>query len=258
MDNAVSAPGQHSAKAGIATPPIPEVENFVYTDIFSQAITGELVGMANYAAMVRLCPDIDGQMDALKHAASELRHAEAFRRTAEELHLRPKVDPDARYWAQVRKAFLRHADKGDRLACAIIQEVMLESLAVSLYESVSEVSNERIAKVFGAIGKDERSHVDHALVEMQAAIAADRDGFEQKLEQLHDEVMVVLAQMLASRDTAGHCGLCRGSCVKGALGEVGLDRASMRGRAIRFYLQMLDAIGVRGEKSLAWVARLPL
>jgi hypothetical protein len=78
------------------------------------------------------------------------------------------------------------------------------------------------------------------------------------LEQLHDEVMTTLAEMLATKDSVEHCGLCHGECVKGALQLVGLDRATLRGLALNRYLRTLDRIGVRGELSLSWVARLPV
>ena len=41
--------------------PIVKEQGAVFADILSQAITGELIGMANYAAMVRLHPDAAGQ-----------------------------------------------------------------------------------------------------------------------------------------------------------------------------------------------------
>lgn len=229
----------------------------VFADLLSQAITGELIGMANYAAMVRLHHDAQGQCDALAHAASELRHSECFRRAARDIGVEPIVNSQAPYWHRIRTAFLRHADAGDRVACVVIQEVMLESFAVAMYQAVAEVAPDGLAKVFRAIGREEESHVDHAIEELRAEFATDPDAFESRLEGLHFEVMDTLADMVAEKGSVGHCGLCRGSCVKRSLGEVGLDRASLRGRALNQYLRVLDRIGVRGERSLAWVAGLP-
>lgn len=135
---------------------------------------------------------------------------------------------------------------------------MLESFAFSMYHAVADVAQGRLAKVFRAIADEEEGHGDHAVEELQTALAADRVGFEDKLETLHDEVMTTLAQMLAAKDSVGHCGLCHGECVKGTLQHVGLDRATLRGLALNRYLRTLDRIGVRGERSLAWVARLPV
>lgn len=232
--------------------------NAVFADILSQAITGELIGMANYAAMVRLFPDPKGQCEALAHAASELRHAECFRRAARDIGVVPIENPQAPYWHRVRTAFLRHVDAGDRVACLVTQEVMLESFAVAMYHAVADVAPDGLARVFRAIGNEEESHVDHAIDDLRAVHAADPDAFECKLEALHFEVMTTLSEMVAEKDSVGHCGLCRGSCVKGSLAQVGLDRASLRGRALNQYLRTLDRIGVRGERSLTWIAQLPL
>jgi fatty aldehyde decarbonylase len=237
--------------------PTPKDRNAVYADILSQAITGELIGMANYAAMVRLHRDADGQRDALAHAASELRHSECFRRAAREMGVEPLVNPQAPYWSRTRKAFLRHADAGDRLACVVIQEVMLESFAVSMYQAVADVAPDGLARVFRAIGSEEESHVEHAIEELRPEFDANPDAFEAKVEGLHREVMTTLAEMIGEKDSVGPCGLCRGSCVKASLAQVGLDRASLRGRALNQYMRTLDRIGVRGERSLGWVAGLP-
>jgi fatty aldehyde decarbonylase len=238
-------------------PPIVKDQNAVFADILSQAITGELIGMTNYAAMVRLYEDAEGQREALAHAASELRHSECFRRAARDIGVTPIENPQAPNWHRTRTAFLRHVDAGDRVACIVIQEVMLESFAVAMYRAVAEVAPDGLAKVFRAIGREEESHVDHAIEELRTVFAADPDAFESKVEGLHFEVMSTLADMVAEKGSVGHCGLCRGSCVKNSLLQVGLDRASLRGRALNQYLRTLDRIGVRGERSLAWVAGLP-
>jgi hypothetical protein len=171
---------------GIATPPSTINRDLVFTDVLSYAITGELIGMANYADMVRLLDDPAEQMEAVHHAAPEL------------------------------------------------------------------------AAVFKAVGDEEEGHVDHAVQELKTLLADDVDAFEDKVEQLNDEVMYHLAHMVAARDNTGPCGLCQGHCLKEAVSTVGLERTDLRGRALNRYLRTLDRIGVRGERSLAWVARLPM
>ena len=232
--------------------------DLVFTDMLSYAITGELIGMANYADMVRLLDDPSEQIDAVQHAATEMRHAEAFRKVAHKNGHFPLVNLQAQGWRDVRAAFRSYADAGDLTACLIIQEVMLESFAVSLYHAVAEVADLDLAAVFKAIGDEEEGHVDHAVRELRAVLLQDRDAFESKVEQLNDEVMRHLAHMLAGRDDTGPCGLCQGHCLKEAVATVGMNRRELRGRALNQYLRTLDEIGVRGERSLAWVARLPM
>lgn len=234
-------------------------EQQVYADLLSQAITGELVGMKNYASLVGLMPDIGGQTAAVRHATSELRHAEAFRQVAKVTGLEPIVNPDALRWGHVRQAFLRHAEAGDLVACLVIQEIMLESMAVALYSELGNLPDQRIARVFAATAEEEAAHVEGGLSHLSLAARRDPQGFADKVEAIHDEVMCEIAQMLAGDEgDPFHCGLCADTCVKKGLASVGLERTRLRGRAMRHYLEALDALGIPGERSLAWVARLPL
>ena len=73
-----------------------------------------------------------------------------------------------------------------------------------------------------------------------------------------EEVMTILAEMVAARDPAGHCELCHGDCVKGSLQEIGLSAVDLRGKALNYYLRVLDRLGIPGATSLAWVANLPV
>jgi fatty aldehyde decarbonylase len=230
----------------------------VYADILSQAVTGELIGMQNYASLVELCVDVEEQMEAVEHAANEMGHALAFRGAAEHLGVRLVVNTSAPYWGRIRSAFLEHVRRRDYSACLIIQEVMLEAFAVSMYHAVADVTDGNIGETFRAIGAEEESHLEHAIDELRSELERDRDAFEDKMQQLHDQVMTVLAEMVGAKDSAGHCELCAGECVKSSLHHIGLSTSALRGRALSFYLDTLDRIGVRGEKSLGWVANLPV
>src|SRR4051812_29598696 len=220
----------------------------VYADILSQAITGELIGMQNYASMVPLYHQVADQEDAVAHANNERGHASAFRRAARDLGVDVIEDVRAPYWRRIREAFLRHVAAGDLTACLVVQELMLESFAVAMYHAVADVTAGKLGQVFRAIAEEEEGHLDHAIEELQDELHRDREQFEDKVGRLHDEVMTVLAEMLAARDTAGHCGLCHGSCIKDSLSEISLSAAELRGKAISYYLKALDRLGVRGER----------
>ena len=70
-----------------ASPLATQARRDVYADLLSQAITGELIGMANYAAMTELCRDPESQEEAVEHAFNERGHAAAFKRVARDLGL---------------------------------------------------------------------------------------------------------------------------------------------------------------------------
>jgi len=115
-----------------------------------------------------------------------------------------------------------------------------------------------LGKTFAAIAAEEEEHVDHALAILGAERARDAARFDEKLHRLHLEVMTTLARMLAKECKDGHCEVCHATCVKPSLIEVSLTAAELRGASLRQYLQTLDALGLPGEVTLAWVTQLPV
>lgn len=229
-----------------------------YQDILAQAITGELIGMRNFATLAGVHTDIGQMIDAVEHANIERGHAVAFQKAAERLGVTPRADVDAPYWARIRSAFLKWAERGDIIACTIIQELMLESFAISLYRSAGEGAKGELATLFAAVAGEEEAHLDHAVQMLTGEYELDPVAFTAKMKELHDDVMTVLAEMVGRRDSIDHCGLCTTSCVKESLGLVNLDIAVMRGKAINGYLRALDRVGLPGEETLQWTARLPV
>jgi fatty aldehyde decarbonylase len=229
----------------------------VFADIFSQAITGELIGMQNFASLVEVYDDVEEKMEAVEHSNNERGHAEAFRIEAENLEVEVKVDLNAPYWHRIRLAFLKWAAKKDLTACILIQELMLESFAVSMYYEIGRVARSPMSETFNAIAKEEEGHLNHAIEMLQDEMVKDPSGFAAKVHEIHNDVMTVLAEMVARKDPRGHCGLCHGDCVKESLHHVHLNISDMRGIALNSYLKALDRLGLPGEQTLQWIAKLP-
>src|SRR3954452_8539421 len=94
------------------------IEQFnVISDIFSQAITGELIGMSNFASLADTIDDPHEKMEAVEHANSERMHAEGFMGYAKKAKLNINVNMHGPYWGNVRKQFLSYAAKKDFIAC---------------------------------------------------------------------------------------------------------------------------------------------
>ena len=161
------------------------------------------------------------------------------------------------YWGNVRKQFLSYAYKKDFIACLIIQEVMLESFAVSMYTDVGNALEGEAGKLFLGIADEEKEHLEHSSDLLRAELKKDPATFINKFEELHFNCMTILAEFTATTDLRGHCGVCNGDCMKGSLHHISLDIANMRGNALALYAQSLDNIGIPGEKSIVWIARLP-
>src|SRR5215471_7015567 len=77
---------------------IPQEQVSIVTDILSQAITGELIGMSNFASLAGAIDDVHEKMEAVEHANCERGHAEGFINIAEEFALQPVINLDGYYW----------------------------------------------------------------------------------------------------------------------------------------------------------------
>ncbi len=238
----------------------PEVEiqhQDVVTDILSQSITGELIGMSNFATLAGVIDDFHEKMEAVEHANCERQHAEGYLKLCEKYGLEPVINLNGYYWKSVRECFLKYAQKKDFIGCLIIQEVMLECFAVSMYHDVGTALKNEIGEFFLTISKEEEEHIEHSIDILKEEMAKDPQQFTKKVEEIHKDCMFILAEWTASTDLKGHCGVCKGECMKNSLPNINLTIASLRGNAMNLYMRTLDKIGLPGQKTLEWVINLP-
>jgi hypothetical protein len=221
-------------------------------------MTGELVAAMNYTFLSEICPDPEEVADALEHAEGEKGHAAAFAAEGRKIGVDVHKNVDAKYWKPLRDAFMRCITERDFIGCLIVQEIMLESFAVASYARVGKVAPGSLGKTFAAIAAEEEEHIGHALKILRTERGLDAQRFDDKVYGLHLEVMTTLAEMLAKECKHGQCELCHDSCVKPSLPVVGLTPAELRGASLQQYLKTLDALGLPGEVTLAWVTQLPV
>jgi rubrerythrin len=139
------------------------IEEFnVVSDLFSQAITGELIGMSNFASLAETIDDYYEKMEAVEHADSERGHAEGFLEYAKKAALNVNINLEGEYWRSVREQFLSYAQKRDFIACLFIQEVILESFAVSMYTDVGMALGGEAGQLFLDIAEEEKEHLEHS------------------------------------------------------------------------------------------------
>ena len=99
-------------------PAVMTLEEFnIISDVFSQAITGELIGMSNFASLAETIDDPHEKMEAVEHANSERMHAEGFMAYAKKNKLKININMQSPYWGNVRSQFLSYAQKKDFIAC---------------------------------------------------------------------------------------------------------------------------------------------
>ena len=230
----------------------------IWQDILAQAVTGELMAAANYTALSTICDDPEEIAEALEHAQGEQGHAAAFAAEGRKIGVDVPSNINAKYWKRIRESFMRCIAQRDFIACLIIQEVMLESFAVASYTRVGKAGPGTLGQTFAAIAAEEQEHIGHALDILRAERARAPQQFDDKVHQLHLDVMTTLTEMVAKECRHGQCDLCHSSCVKPSLSVVGLTTSELRGASLQHYLQTLDALGLPGEVTLQWVAQLPV
>ncbi|MFI5152925.1 MAG: long-chain fatty aldehyde decarbonylase [Chitinophagales bacterium] len=229
----------------------------VVKDILSQAISGELIGMSNFASLAGMIDDIHEKMEAVEHAHCERGHAEGFMNISRQFDIVPEINVEGHYWKRVRDSFLKYAKQKDLIACLIIQEVMLECFAVSMYHDIGHALNNEIGDLFRAISDEEKEHIEHSIHLLQSELNSDPEAFVQKVEIIHWDCMTILAEWTAGDHVHCRCGVCADQCVKESLHMIGLTLSSLRGNALNLYLKTLDRIGLPPQKSLEWVINLP-
>ena len=245
------------------TTPEPEIKNDMYwnvvADILSQAINGEIVGMSNFATLTGTIDDVHEKMECAEHANCERQHAEGFMQVARKYNIPFIINQNGYYWRSVKEAFNKWALKKDFIGCIIMQEVILECFAVSMYKDVgTALEDTEIGQLFLAISSEEKEHIEHSIDLLRAELEKDHDGFIQKVEEVHIDCMTILAEWSASTDLKGHCGICAGECMKTNLHAANLDIKTLRGNAMNLYMKTLDRIGIPEAKTLQWVINLPI
>jgi fatty aldehyde decarbonylase len=230
----------------------------IWQDILAQAMTGELVAAMNYTALSKICDDSAEVADALEHAEGEQAHAARFAAEGRKIGVDVPNNGGAKHWKRLREAFMRRIGERDFIGCLIVQEIMLESFAVASYTRVGKAAPGSLGKTFAAIAAEEEGHIEHAMAILRAERELDTQHFDDKVYQLHLEVMTTLTEMVARECRHGQCDLCHSSCVKPSLSEVGLTTTELRGASLQQYLKTLDALGLPGEVTLAWVTQLPV
>jgi len=230
----------------------------IWQDVLAQAITGEVIAALNYTSLSQICDDPEEIADALEHSEGEQRHAARFAAEGRKLGVDVSNNVNAKHWKRLRDAFLRCIAERDFIGCLIVQEIMLESFAVASYARVGKVAPGSLGKTFASIAAEEEEHVGHAMAILKAERALDAQRFDDKLYRLHLDVMTTLAEMLRKECRDGHCEVCHANCVKPALPDISLSAAELRGASLQQYLRTLDALGLPGDVTLAWVTQLPV
>lgn len=177
---------------------------------------------------------------------------------AKKYDFKPIINLNGIYWEAMRARFLKYARQQDFIACLIIQEVMLEAFAVSMYKDTGDALGGEIGSLLLQTSDEEKEHLEHASEILREEFERTGDQFVEKFHNLHKECMTVLGEWSASTDLKGHCGVCDGTCMKEDLEVIRLRTSELRANALNTYARALDNIGLPTEQTTEWIINLPV
>jgi fatty aldehyde decarbonylase len=213
----------------------------------------------HYAQMIPIARTLEERMHLVDDVCSERSHLKSMLAVAGQLGLTPRFSIEDDYWGKVRSAFRARATAGDLAACYVIQDVVLECLAVTFYEALVPGLQPLVAGRLAAIARDEREHLAHGAATVAAFCREDPAGLEERVEYANEQAGRTLSEWMRPRDCDPVCGVCsitRGSCFKDDLRLLEVDLAATRARFTALYGKTLRDIGYSPARVTRWVARL--
>lgn len=227
--------------------------------VMSNAVAGEIMAVENYSDMVSLFETVDEKLEAVEQARDEGRHIRQLTALGKRLNFEVKqtiIEPE---WKAIRSVFRQAVANQDLPACLIIQDLMTESMAIVLYQTLSGdqdvQTDELTATVTSAILADELRHLSIGIARLRQLRLADPYSVDQALKWAHPLVMSQLFSSV-STDCATLCDELSVDCGDLDPLSVGADLDLIRARAATQYMEALDAVGFPSEVTTPLLAQL--
>lgn len=172
----------------------------VLSFVVSNAWRGENIAVENYSELVPLLPTVEEKIEAVHQAKEEAKHILILEKLARRAGFEIDESMLQDDWPKVRATFHEAAQKRDVAACLIVQDLMIESLAIGLYSTFASEDNKdfEARKVAENLLKDELDHLDIGLKRISALMAADPEAVHDSLVWAHNRVVPCLFNMVHS------------------------------------------------------------
>ena len=212
--------------------------------VVSNARRGEIMAVDNYSEMVQLMPDTDQKIETVHQANEECKHILLLEKLADHLGFSiddTMVEPQ---WNNVRQHFHDAARKKNLAGCLIIQDLMVESLAIGLYKLFSSASNGdyETNRIAANLLKDELDHLDIGVRRIQSLMKNDSEAVHDSLIWAHHRVMPNLFEMVYQSCDF----LCHNKdldCDTVDKGNVAIDLNALKVASLEHYVDMLYQAG---------------
>jgi fatty aldehyde decarbonylase len=213
--------------------------------ITSNTIAGEIMGANNYMLMAAATEDFVEKNEFVKDAANELRHVEMLASLGKRFDFpveQAVVEPQ---WKNIHRSLKAAADKGDIVACRLIQDLMAESQALVLYRFMSGFQSEvdeQTSKVANAILEDEMAHMATGIEAIRGYLASDPEDTHDKLIWAHHRVMPEFFGLIRY-GCESLCQVLGLECGSLNLDAFKADLDELRINALDSYVEMLEQCG---------------
>lgn len=247
---AIEVKGDVSGGAGVPQALSNESRGEKYNNLIgfiaSNAIAGELTAVNNYSEMVHLVPDLETKLHLLHQAQEEAGHVKSLTALCNRLGMpvaNRVVEPE---WHTMRKNFSEAAGKGDLAACIIMQDVMIETMAIVLYRTLagmeSAETDPETTRVAKALLDDEVEHLAFGNESVQRLAEKDPEGVNESLVWAHHRTMPELFHLIRNGcDTL--CDVLGVECGSFGVEEMKTDLDTLRMSALDTYVESLDRAG---------------
>lgn len=143
-----------------------------------QILYGESLAIDNSSMMSAFAPTKQAKEFLLQQQKDEDAHLELLTDVVSKMK-RPKehISSQMRKLHKLMEFWLKEKDWA---ACILIQNFIVEGMAITLCQQQGKYGDDTIHMVFSAILKDERRHVAFGVEELKKVLETDRDGLIQK------------------------------------------------------------------------------
>lgn len=213
--------------------------------IISNTIGGELMGANNYMLMAAATEDFAEKKAFLADASNELRHVDMLTNLGKSFDFPVKQAVIEPQWKNVQRSLKAAADKGDMVACRLIQDLMAESQALVLYRFMSGFQSEvddQTRQVASAILEDETAHMTTGIEVIRGYLAADSEDTHDKLIWAHHRVMPEFFGLIRY-GCESLCDVLGLECASLNLDAFKADLDELRINALDSYVEMLEKCG---------------
>ena len=212
--------------------------------VVSNARAGEIMAIENYSEMVHLMPDTESKIETVTQAREECKHILVLEKLARDVGFPVDQGLVQSGWTNVRGHFHDAVKKKNLAGCLIIQDLMVESLAIGLYKVFAGAANgdPSTSRVAAGLLKDELDHLAIGIRRIGELLARDSAEVHDTLVWAHHRVVPHLFDMVHSSCTF-LCSTAGLDCDTVDKGNVSIDLDLLKVASLEHYVDMLDRAG---------------